>query len=203
MQGRTDYRWQVTNMPIGAASGLAYVAAARIATNGFPPWDSSVFLAINQLDDRLQYPLWVPMQLGALGAPLAIGAVYALRGDRRTAVRVAGAGFGAWLAAKAGKASVERGRPAAHEPSVQLRIGAADQGLGFPSGHAAVAATLAWTVGSTRRRDARAGIAALALVVGLSRVYVGAHYPLDVAGGWMLGLAVAGVTDRIVDILDG
>jgi undecaprenyl-diphosphatase len=38
---------------------------------------------------------------------------------------------------------------------------------------------------------ARAGLAALAGAVGLSRVVVGVHYPGDVAGGLLLGHAVA------------
>ena len=39
---------------------------------------------------------------------------------------------------------------------------------------------------------ARTALGVLAATVGLSRVYVGVHYPSDVAGGLLLGGAVAG-----------
>lgn len=69
-------------------------------------------------------------------------------------------------------------------------------GHGFPSGHAMAAATLsvallvvAWP---TRwRRPAIAGAVAWTVLIGLSRVYLGAHWPSDVVGGWAAGGALA------------
>jgi len=61
----------------------------------------------------------------------------------------------------------------------------------FPSGHTAssfaAAATLA--AGHPRRAPALFGLAGL---VGLSRVYAGAHYPGDVLSGALLGVTIAG-----------
>jgi undecaprenyl-diphosphatase len=60
----------------------------------------------------------------------------------------------------------------------------------FPSGHAAIsfacAALLAWLTPLPRLP-----LYALAALIAFSRVYNGVHYPLDVLGGAVLGLAVA------------
>ncbi|MBO9330101.1 phosphatase PAP2 family protein [Achromobacter xylosoxidans] len=57
----------------------------------------------------------------------------------------------------------------------------------FPSNHTIIIATLAWAL-IFDRRWAGLGWAALALAVavGISRVYLGVHFPLDIAGGLAL-----------------
>ena len=67
-------------------------------------------------------------------------------------------------------------------------------GYSFPSGHAMSATALAVAVAALtrdarRRRWAIAGGALFALGVGVSRVYLGVHYPSDVLAGWCAGLA--------------
>lgn len=59
----------------------------------------------------------------------------------------------------------------------------------FPSGHtcAAFAAASAWWRNLPRRWMGIAGLAAAALM-GLSRLYVGVHYPSDVLAGCLVGL---------------
>jgi len=69
----------------------------------------------------------------------------------------------------------------------------------FPSGHAmgslAVVAALVFLTWRTRGRWPTLALGALfAAVVGLSRVYLGVHYPADILAGWCASLAwVAGV----------
>nr|WP_257019710.1 phosphatase PAP2 family protein [Streptomyces sp. TLI_235] len=65
-------------------------------------------------------------------------------------------------------------------------------GFSFPSGHTFTSATafglLAWAVCRlpTARRGWAAALLGLAALVGLSRVYLSVHWPLDVLGGWLL-----------------
>ena len=65
------------------------------------------------------------------------------------------------------------------------------QGYSFPSGHSANAAVMYGSAAVYgKKRWIRAAAVILPLLVGFSRVVVGAHYPSDVLGGWLLGLAV-------------
>jgi len=65
--------------------------------------------------------------------------------------------------------------------------------FGFPSGHSASAATLA--VFATLAYGLRgAGLIGLALLGGLSRVYVGAHWVFDILGGWVVGSLLGAVS---------
>ncbi|QIB67940.1 phosphatase PAP2 family protein [Aminipila butyrica] len=43
------------------------------------------------------------------------------------------------------------------------------------------------------------GCILLFLCIGISRIYVGVHYPSDVMGGWLLGLAIWTVAVTVVD----
>ena len=60
----------------------------------------------------------------------------------------------------------------------------------FPSGHAATSFACA-TVFAVLVPRAAPAFYVLALAIGYSRVYVGVHWPLDVVGGAVLGIATA------------
>lgn len=78
-------------------------------------------------------------------------------------------------------------------PPVDLRIvEKSETAYGFPSGHAQDSTTF-WTWITLDFRKRILGIlgAAVAVAVGMSRIYLGLHYPAQVIGGWIIGLAVA------------
>jgi len=82
-------------------------------------------------------------------------------------------------------------------------------GMSFPSGHAAVSATFYGTVAYFLARSAKheagkigVGLCAALLIflIGLSRIYLGVHYPSDVVAGWIAGLfwlVLVAVADHI------
>jgi glycosyltransferase 2 family protein len=151
------------------------------------------FRLVNDLPGVLYRPVWLVMQLGnVLVVPVVVG-VAAFTRRFRLAVNLAVAGFGCYFLAILVKNLVHRGRPSQYLPDVNLH-GPAASGLGFISGHAAVAVALASVASPYLSRRARRVAWTLAAVVCLSRVYVGAHWPLDVIGGAAVGFAVgAGV----------
>ncbi len=82
-------------------------------------------------------------------------------------------------------------RPSDLMPEVQL---APAEGAGLPSGHAQ-SSTVVWGLAalSLRRRWMWVLAAVLVAGIGLSRVYLGVHFPTDVLGGWVVGAVILGV----------
>lgn len=72
------------------------------------------------------------------------------------------------------------------------------QSASFPSRHTDIAFAFAQSI---FLGDKKTGVAALiiAAIVGLSRVYVGVHYPLDVLAGAVLGIAGAYFSSFLID----
>lgn len=188
------------------------VALSLAATRRQPfPGDVPVIVFVQSFDapvlDRLARALsW----LGRFPPMAVIGAVIAGLLWRRGAVAAAFLVVVAtllyplnWLL----KLLVGRERP----PEGDIGILERAAGLGFPSGHAFGAMLLFGTLAALaatrierpgRRRAVVAACFGLALLVGWSRVLLGAHWPSDVLGGWLWGagvaLALAAISPRTV-----
>jgi membrane-associated phospholipid phosphatase len=89
----------------------------------------------------------------------------------------------------------ERARPPLADPTIQALVALPDS-PSFPSGHAATAFAAATAVGVLHPRF-RAPLLALAVMVAVSRVYLGVHFWSDVVVGSLLGVAVGLTTARI------
>ena len=74
----------------------------------------------------------------------------------------------------------------------------------FPSGHtcAAFAAAMSWVRTLTRKGE-RIFVAVLAVLMGLSRLYVGVHYPSDVLAGALIGSLCAWIAWRAFQAWEG
>jgi membrane-associated phospholipid phosphatase len=135
-----------------------------------------------------------PLGAGVLAAVVATAVAAARRSWLPLLLGLLGAG-GLSLVTSTVKAAVGRPRPPLPVAAVS------EHGFSFPSGHATGAAGVvglsAWmlTRWVVRRWRARVAVwtAAILLVggIGLSRVYLGVHYPSDVIGGWTVGTAWA------------
>ena len=75
----------------------------------------------------------------------------------------------------------------------------AAQGYSFPSGHSSGAVSLYGSLAAHEKKNRLLLVIAilLPLLVGFSRVVVGAHYPTDVLAGWLLGLIVILLIPRL------
>ncbi len=153
------------------------------------PWLTGLARALTWLGSSIV--LWPVVIAAGLG-------LWWWRRRWRPAVLPALALAGAWAGGLLIKSLVVRPRP----PSTYWL--AAVHGPSFPSQHAAQALAtwgmLAFTLMAGRRVRTRVlltlGAAAIALVVGLTRLYLAAHWLTDVLGGW----ALAGVWDSLLII---
>jgi undecaprenyl-diphosphatase len=69
-----------------------------------------------------------------------------------------------------------------------------DPGQSFPSDHSLAAFGIAFAVGAFLSMRWGAALLGLAMLIGFSRVYIGVHYPADVAGSALIAaIAVAAV----------
>ena len=135
-------------------------------------------------------------QLGSAYATLGLGFAASLwllwRGQRDKALLLAVAVAGERLVMDGLKLAIGRSRPPLED------IAALPQSSSFPSGHSgnsmAVFVSIALIAAPPAWRKAAAIFAMLmSVLVGITRPYLGVHWPSDVIGGWAFGLMAAGI----------
>ncbi len=155
-----------------------------------PAWLQIMFRDITPLGG---YAVVVLISLAVIG--------YLLMGGKRAAALwvLVSVGGGAVLSNLL-KLAIERPRPDLVAPLVEVNTAS------FPSGHATLAAVTYLTLGALlsrveARRRAKIYVltvaVALTFLIGVSRIYLGVHWPTDVLAGWCLGAAWAMLCWRI------
>ena len=205
---RRELTWLFVGL---AACGLllGFILLAGEVTEGdTQAFDTKILRALRSPDDpsRPIGPAWIEaalLDLTALGGPtvlalvvLAVIGFLLLQKRIRTALLVAVTTFSGELLGNVLKHAFNRPRPTI-VPHLREVFSSS-----FPSGHAMESAIVYLTLGTILMRVAETritkiyclGIAILLTVlVGVSRVYLGVHYPTDVFGGWTIGFAWASI----------
>jgi membrane-associated phospholipid phosphatase len=197
--GQTVRRVEVVAV-LGGSAVLAGSWIIAAANHGVGGWEEDIFERVNDLPDFLWPVVWGPMQLGSLAGSLVVVAVtFATTRQKRLTLAALTASQTAFWSAKVIKGVVSRGRPAALLANVKLREKAS--GVGYVSGHTAVAFALAAVLAPSVPRAWRPAVFAIASFVALARMYSGAHLPLDVVGGAGLGLVCGVVARRVFAVV--
>ena len=155
---------------------------------GFRRFHSPIRTAIARALTRIgDGKSWTAIGLACLASRTPLGTHLGLR--------IAAATLGATALSQSLKRSLTRARPDASIAGFEPLAENPDR-FSFPSGHTAAAFAVAVAFAGEP-----GGLGPLALLlatgIGLSRVYLGAHYPLDVAAGGMLGV-FAGLAARLL-----
>ncbi len=188
-----------------AAGGLLLVVACSLVAHSgrVPGWERQIFRAVNGLPGWLYRPMWLLQLAGVVGTPLllAIGALVWRKWRLALALALL-APLKLVVELRILKHLVERGRPGQNEPGAILH-NVPPAGLSFPSGHAIVAFGIAVLLAPYLRTRGRTVVFGLAVLVCVSRVYLGAHNPLDVVAGAGAGLLLGGLLTVLVGIPAG
>jgi len=178
-----------------AIFGLGFLIAQR---GELPMLEHDLFRIVNNLPEIFFPVVWVVMQLGNVVAVPVVAGIAALTGRFRMARDLLVSGVLAYFAADLVKSVVGRERPAGLLDANLLDGNVT--GIGFISGHAAVAAALATAAVPYLSRRGRRVAWVLAWTVAIARVYVGAHLPLDVLGGAAVGWALGSLVHYVFGV---
>ncbi|HEX3644622.1 MAG TPA: phosphatase PAP2 family protein [Vicinamibacterales bacterium] len=215
---RHELMWLVAGLGLCVLLFGFVSLAGEVAEGDTQAFDTRILEALRDPVDRSRPigPVWIVeplVDLTAIGGPTVLGLVvvvvtgfFVLQTRYRTALVVAITFISGELLNAAMKHVFNRPRPSV-VPHLQ-----AVYTTSFPSGHAMESAIVYLTLAAIlmRASESRAtkiyilGTAMLlTTLVGISRVYLGVHYPTDVLGGWIVGFAWASICWHAARRLEG
>jgi undecaprenyl-diphosphatase len=205
---RGELAWLVVGLGACAVLLLFLLLAGEVVEGDTLAFDTKILRALRKPDNPSKPigPEWIEsmlVDLTSLGGAAVLGLVVAavagfllLQGRNRTALAIVITSASGELVGEVLKHAFNRPRPTVVPHLRQVFS------TSFPSGHAMESAIVYLTLGAMLMRVADRRVTKmyilsvamfLTVIVGVSRVWLGVHYPTDVIGGWMIGLVWASI----------
>ncbi len=185
---RPERRWL---WGIGFATSLVLFAGGALVAlqRTIPGWEERLFRLVNNLPESLRAFFLVgtiaPESLWIAVAAVVVTFFVKLY---RLSWQLAAGTFIGYAVTFVAKKVIERPRPLEFFHDAHIRVN--ETGMGFPSGHTMIITVVVLTLFPYLPRGWRYLVLLLIPLMALSRVYLGVHAPLDVVGGFAVGLGV-------------
>jgi undecaprenyl-diphosphatase len=206
---RNELRVLLIGLGLSALLFFFIRLAGEVVEGDTQAFDAAIVRGLRSVTDPAKPigPAWVEgvlFDVTALGSPVVLGLVVViitgyllLEARYLTAVMVLVTSISGAVLTEGLKLFFDRPRPDV-VPHLRTVVS-----LSFPSGHAMQSALIYLTLGALLMRVVEGRLTKiycmamamfLTFIVGVSRVFLGVHYPTDVLGGWMLGFLWAALT---------
>jgi membrane-associated phospholipid phosphatase len=200
MRANTVVRRRLDLFVAAAGGGLFAVCGLVARTGKVGEAERAIFTAVNGLPEALEPPAVAAQFLGVLGVGPVVALVAAITRRLRLALAAVLVTVLKLVAERLVWEVIHRERPGTTTAGAIVRGGTPTTGVSFVSGHVILVTGLAWVVTPYLRGRWRAAPWVVVGIVALARIYLGAHNPLDVVGGFGLGLLIGGLVNAALGV---
>lgn len=176
---------------------ILVICTALAANRHISSVEAAILNRVYDLPTVLNEVMYAITQMGSAGAAVVVVVAALALKRHRLAVLLAVNATLAYIVTTILKNLVMRPRPAELLPEIVVRMEQAS-GYGFPSGHTALATTLALTLLPYTTKRYRWLLWLWIAAVGVSRMYLGVHAPLDIIGGVCIGVIIASSSQLVL-----